>query len=413
MTESHVALKGSSLTSAGWATAHSHAFQRALRARTQRRANIPGSFWSWRGLMYAFAEQMTPEEIYDLSAFAFAELALSGISAVGEFHYVHHQANGQPYDNRTELSEQVIRAARDVGLRISLLRVVYERAGQDQPPEGAQRRFSDSRVDDALRDVTELRARYKDDPCVTIGLAPHSVRAVTLPSLLAARDYAETHKIPLHMHVSEQREELRRCLSEHGRRPVELLHEHGLLSARFTAVHATHLTVPEAQMLGSTKSFVCVCRTTERDLGDGLMNATALHDAGARLCVGVDSHALSDPFEEARAIELDERLRAEQRQVLGEAPLLLQAATAHGYSSIGMAGVHSEDELTLDIRHPCFAGIDEHVSEDMLAFAAQAGAVRSVKVGGEAIVSDGQLTRVGMDERRQAFDKAVRRITTA
>lgn len=363
--------------------------------------------------MYAFAEQMTPEDVYDLSAFAFAELALSGVSAVGEFHYVHHQASGQPYDNRTELSEQVIRAARDVGLRISLLRVLYERAGQDQPPEGAQRRFSDGRVEDALRDVAELIARYKDDPFVTVGLAPHSVRAVTLPSLIAARDFTNAHGIPLHMHVSEQREELRRCLSEHGRRPVELLHEHGLLSERFTAVHATHLTLPEAQMLGAAMSYVCVCRTTERDLGDGLMNATALHEAGARLCAGVDSHALSDPFEEARAIELDERLRAEQRQVLGEAPILTKAATEHGYGSIGMTGLHTKDELTLSTNHPSLAGIDERCADDMLVFAAQAGAVQQVNVAGESIVNDGQLVRVDLGERRAAFDKAVRRITTA
>jgi formiminoglutamate deiminase len=266
--------------------------------------------------MYRLADELTPASIHAIARVAYRELYRAGVRTVGEFHYVHHQQGGQPYEDRTVLADAVIRAARDEGLRIALLRVVYARAGQDKPPEGAQRRFADPKLEDALGDVDTLRARYAGASDVVIGLAPHSVRAVPpewLPELAA---YAERHSLPLHMHVAEQPAELAACRAETGRLPVELLAEHGVLGPRFVAVHATHLAPHEFALLGKSDSFVCLCPTTERDLGDGLPDVGALDAAGVRLCVGIDSHVVTHPIEDLRGIELGERLRTQRRVVL-------------------------------------------------------------------------------------------------
>ncbi|NOY92811.1 MAG: amidohydrolase family protein, partial [Deltaproteobacteria bacterium] len=239
---------GDTLHLPGLATSHSHAFQRALRGLAQRHGATASreDFWSWRGLMYRLAEQLTPEDVFALSRFAFAELALAGVTAVGEFHYLAHQPDGTPYDDRLELADAVVRAAREIGLRITLLRVLYGRAAAGRAPEGAQRRFCDRRVEDGLMDVEALLARYGQDACVHVGVAPHSVRAVPREWLGEAARFSEAHDLPLHAHVSEQRAELDACRAEHGVTPIRLLSEEAALSTRFVAVHATHLEAGEA-----------------------------------------------------------------------------------------------------------------------------------------------------------------------
>ena len=298
------------------ATAHSHAFQRALRGDAQR----PGpddtdDFWSWRTAMYRLADALTPESIHAISLVAYRELHRAGVRTVGEFHYVHHQPGGAPYADRTVLADAVIQAARDAGLRIALLRVIYARAGAGRPPEGAQRRFSDADLDRALADVDTLRARYAGAADVRVGIAPHSVRAVPPEWLGPIAAYAG-HALPLHMHVAEQPAEIAACLAETGRRPVELLADHGVLGPRFVAVHATHLAPHEPRLLGEAGAFACLCPTTERDLGDGLPDVGALRAAGVRLAVGVDSHVLTAPLEDLRGIDLGERLRTGRRVTL-------------------------------------------------------------------------------------------------
>lgn len=296
------------------ATAHSHAFQRALRGDAQRRGPAgTDDFWSWRTAMYSLADSLTPESIYAISSVAYRELYQAGVRAVGEFHYVHHQPGGVPYADRTVMADAVIRAAKDAGLRIALLRVVYMRAGAGRAPEGAQRRFSDADLDVAFADIDALRARYQGDPAVRVGVAPHSVRAVPKERLAEIARFADERLMPLHMHVAEQPAEISACLAETGRRPVELLDSLGVLGDRFVAVHATHLTADEARQLGRSGAFVCICSTTERDLGDGLPDISALVAAGARLCVGIDSHVMTAPLEDLRGIELGERLRTGRR----------------------------------------------------------------------------------------------------
>lgn len=336
-----------------FATAHSHAFQRGMRGLAQRPGPADADdFWSWRTAMYELAESLTPESIYRISLVAFRELARAGVLYVGEFHYVHHQKDGTPYDDRTLLSDVVIRAAKDAGLRIALLRVVYERAGAGRPPQGAQRRFADASLDDALADIETLRSRYANDPDVRIGIAPHSVRAVRPDWLRPIAKFARERALPLHMHVAEQPAEITACLEETGLRPVELLAKHDLLSDRFVAVHATHLLEHEASLLGQARAFACLCPTTERDLGDGLPDVFALRTAGVRLCTGIDSHVLTDPFEDMRGIELGERLRTQKRVTDRHSDLpaerLWNAASHEGARAIGFDSAEGWLEIRAD-----------------------------------------------------------------
>jgi formiminoglutamate deiminase len=337
--------------------------------------------------MYAIAGALTPESMHATSLVAYRELAAAGVRTVGEFHYVHHQPDGTPYDDRTVLADAVIRAARDAGLRIALLRVAYHRAGAGRDAEPGQRRFCDPAVDDVLRDVDTLRARWSSEPDVVIGLAPHSVRAVPPAWLRPLGEHAARHALPLHMHVAEQAREIDECLAETGRRPVELLAEQGLLSDRFVAVHATHLLAHEARLLGEARSFACICATTERDLGDGLPDLTALRTAGARLCTGVDSHVRVDPIEDLRALETHERLRTRTRITFRPATgtpaeQLWREGSLEGAAACGFADAGGQVILRRD--HPSLALVDDEHVLDAVVFGAGPGVIERVEPASSA-----------------------------
>ncbi len=361
------------------ASAHSHAFQRAMRGRAQR----PGpegsdDFWSWRTAMYELAESLTPESIRAVSSIAFRDLHRRGVRTVGEFHYVHHRPDGAPYEDRTIMSDVVIEAALEAGLRVGLLRVVYHRAGPGLAPSGAQRRFSDASLDDALRDVDALAKRYAGDPRVRIGVAPHSVRAVPPAWLPEISRFASERDMPLHMHVAEQPAEVAACLAETGKRPVELLDHLGVLSPRFVAVHATHLTREEATLLGRARAQVCLCPTTERDLGDGLPDVSALLEEEVTLSVGIDSHVVNAPLEELRAIELGERTRTKKRVVLRPragtvAEMLWAVGSRNGARAVGFADAGIE--IRVDRDHPDVAGVPDDLLLDALVFSAAPDAI--------------------------------------
>jgi formimidoylglutamate deiminase len=382
------------------ATAHSHAFQRALRGQGQR-PMAPGAddFWTWRGAMYELASSLTPESIHAISLVAFRELARAGVRTVGEFHYVHHQPDGTPYDDRTILADAVVDAARQAKLRIALLRVAYHRAGPGVGPEAGQRRFCDPEVDDVLRDVDALRARYAGDPDVVVGLAPHSVRAVPPAWLAPLSAYAARHGMPLHMHVAEQAREVDECVAETGRRPLELVADNGLLSERFVAVHATNLAPHEARLLGGARAFACLCPTTERDLGDGLADLSHLASAGVRLCTGVDSHVLVDPIEDLRALETHERLRTRSRvtgawraaagqgrqaregmDAAGATPAeaLWRAGSIEGASACGF-GESAGGQVVIRADHPSLELVRPGLELDAIVFGASSGIVDRVE----------------------------------
>lgn len=360
-------------------TAHSHAFQRGMRGLAQRRgANASDDFWTWRGQMYRAATALDPDTIEKVSRVAFAELRRAGIDTVGEFHYVHHAPDGTPYENRTELAERVVAAALAEGLRISLLRTAYFRAGPGRAPEPGQRRFCDPDPDLVLADVERLRKLYASEPRVRIGVAPHSVRAVPKDFLIPLVAYAKEHDLPLHMHVAEQPREVDECVAETGRRPAELLADLGVLGPRFVAVHATQLLPHEARLLGDAGAFACICATTERDLGDGLPDLGALRTSGVRLCTGIDSHVVTDPFDDLRSLETHERLRTKARVTFspaGTTPAeeLWISGSTHGALACGFDGPGKR--IVIDPSHPTLALVEDDALLDAIVFGGHPGLV--------------------------------------
>jgi formiminoglutamate deiminase len=312
------------LTLPGLANGHSHAFHRALRARTQTGR---GSFWTWREQMYRLAEDLTPDSYQDLATEVYREMVATGITAVGEFHYLHHQPDGTPYADPNEMGKALLAAADDAGIRIRLLDTCYLAAGFGQDLEGVQRRFGDG---DADRWAERVEA-FGDD---RVGAAIHSVRAVPRDQLATVAAWSRERGAPLHVHLSEQVAENDACEVAHGLTPTQLLAEEGVLGPLTTVVHATHLTETDVRLLGEARCFVCFCPTTERDLADGIGPSRFLHDAGARLTLGSDSHAVIDLFEEMRAVEMHERLATQERGHWSAAELLA-AATYDGHASLG------------------------------------------------------------------------------
>ncbi|HEX8421877.1 MAG TPA: formimidoylglutamate deiminase [Pyrinomonadaceae bacterium] len=469
----------------GLVNAHSHAFQRVIRGRTERRVAAHDSFWTWREMMYAAATGLSPDDLYDASRMAFLEMAASGISAVGEFHYLHYTPEGTRYADENELAKQVVRAARDVGLRIALLRVAYARAGWNEPPNARQARFIERDAQAFLRQTETLKkdiarqasntvegsntfavsnnieargegetggaaatgaaasaikARASADGA-WVGVAPHSVRAVPLEYLREVNAFAAEHDLPVHMHVAEQPAEVAACLEEHGRTPVALLADEGMLSERFTAVHAVHVTPEEARSLARARAQVCACPTTERNLGDGIIPADTLLDAGVRLSLGSDSHTQIDLLEDARELEYHLRLQKLERAVLAPAQgaratdtnasrvaapetdvetdslaalaaRLFECAAANGAASIG-APVNSgvvghgngaledgtggalkvgglADFFTVALDDLSIAGAGPDDLLPAIVFSLARTAVRDTVVGGRRIVEDGQ-----------------------
>ncbi len=386
----------------GLVNAHSHAFQRAIRAETEYSHNATGQddFWSWREAMYAVAGRLSPETIYAISLQAFIEMAKAGITAVGEFHYVHHQPDGKPYANSNELGLQVIRAARDAGLRIVLLDVAYLRGGFQKPLSQRQLRFGDASVDAYLRRVDILKSATQAMSMVSIGHAPHSVRAVDQAALAAI--VSSTSSTPLHMHVSEQPAEVAECFSESGLRPVELLDVCGALGPRLTAVHAIHLNDAELNRLAESKTTVCACPSTERNLGDGIILADQMLEKDIPIALGTDSQAHIDLLEEARQLEGHLRLLRLRRNVLSVASpdveflarRLLYGATQSGADSLQLdSGVlrvgAPADFFTVNVNHPSLLGCEPAHLLSGVVFAARGDAVLDVFVEGRAIVQEG------------------------
>lgn len=371
----------------GFANAHSHAFHRALRGRTQAER---GTFWTWREQMYAVASRLTPATYRDLARAAYREMVAAGYTSVGEFHYLHHRPDGTPYG--TPDMELVLQeAAEEAGIRMWLLDTAYLSSGFGAPPEGVQVRYSDGTAQ-------AWAERAAGGPA-----AIHSVRAVPRDQLHVFRGRA-----PLHIHLSEQVAENDACLAAYGVTPTRLLHEEGLLGAGTTVVHATHLTDDDIALLGESRTNVCLTPTTERDLADGIGPARALADAGCRLSIGSDSHAVIDPFEELRGLELDERLATRRRGHFSTAELL-DIGTAHDVIGIGRAGRIEvgalADLVTIDTRSPRTAGTgdDEHT----VVWAATSADVTQVMVSGEVRFRRGDEVWIG-EELAEAIARATR-----
>lgn len=389
------------LTLPALANAHSHAFHRALRGRTQGER---GTFWTWRDLMYRVAARLDPDNYYRLARATFAEMAMTGIGLVGEFHYVHHRPGGGVYDDPNAMGVSLAAAATDAGVRLTLLDTLYLHGGfaPDAPSGYAPRleeqaRFSDGsaeawavRVDDLAAAVTGPRTK--------VGAAVHSVRAVDPSSIKTAAGWAADNRAPLHVHVSEQPAENRGCLEVLGRTPVRVIADQGGLGPNTTVVHATHATGGDIALIGKAGAICCLCPTTERDLADGIGPSQQLAAAGVRLCVGSDSHAIIDLLEEARAVEMGQRVTKLERGVHSVEDLVLMA-TANGHRSLGwkeggaLNAGSLADFTTLGLDSVRLAGANQALSAAI--FAASSADVQHLVVGGEPVVVDG--THVSID----------------
>ncbi|MBE1877065.1 formimidoylglutamate deiminase [Myceligenerans pegani] len=447
------------LTLPAFANGHSHAFHRALRGRTHSvddggRGPGSGSFWTWREQMYRVAERLDPDSYHRLARALYAEMVLAGYGVVGEFHYLHHAPGGQRYTDPNAMGEALIAAADDAGIRLTLLDTCYLTAGvAGDALNGVQRRFGDGdaeswadRVDSIARShpadvaaaaaVATSRPRIpgqlpgtgpaaddrSPDGLVRIGAAIHSVRAVPPSAIETVAERTAARGAPLHVHLSEQPRENEDCLAAHGRTPTGLLADHGALSARTTAVHATHLTVDDVDRLAASETRACITRTTERDLADGAPDLGRIADAGIGLCVGSDSNAIVDPFEETRGLELDERSRTLGRGHLSPATLL-GAGTREGYASLGWlnptagpgsAGIGLSHETALTGRIPWdgirvgdladltvvslesvrMAGWSRETLLDHAVFAATAADVTDTIIAGRHVVRDRTHTTI-------------------
>lgn len=377
------------LTLPGLANCHSHAFHRALRGRTQRGR---GSFWTWREQMYAVAARLDPDSYLELATVVYREMVAAGITSVGEFHYLHHQPDGTPYAEANTMGLALAEAARRAGLRITLLDTCYLSSGFGAPPEGVQMRYDDGSAEAWAGRVRDL----SDDDTTRVGAAVHSVRAVPRDQLPTVAEAASGR--PLHVHLSEQVGENDACVRAYGASPTRVLADAGVLGPLSTAVHATHLTPDDVRLLGDSATYACFCPTTERDLGDGIGPSRALHDAGSPLTLGSDSHAVVDPFEEMRAVELDERLASQQR---GHWPAseLLRAATRHdslGWDDVGTIAVGQRADLVTlatDSVRTAGTGADEQTA----VFAATAADVTQVVADGRVVFEAGDRECLGRD----------------
>ena len=397
-----VRLRG--LTLPGFANAHSHAFHRALRGRTH---GSTGSFWTWREQMYALAGHLDPDRYLALATATFAEMVMAGYSCVGEFHYLHHGLDGRAYGDPNLMADVLRAAAGEAGLRMTLLDTCYLRGGiAGEPLDDVQRRFSDGDVDSWVRRVDAL----KDSDDVRIGAAVHSVRAVEPEAAHVVAAWSASREAPLHAHVSEQPAENDRCHAVHGCTPVKLLARSDVLGERFTAVHATHVSLVDIATLAASGSSCCICPTTERDLADGIAPTAAFRDEGIPMCLGTDSHAVVDPFEDARAIELDERLGSLRRGTHSPEELLVMAGSA-GHRALGWPDAGRiepgalADLTTVRLDSVRLAGLDREAADAAVVFGASAADVDHVVVGGRVVVRGGEHVRLDV---AGALDRSIR-----
>jgi formimidoylglutamate deiminase len=375
----------------GFVNVHSHVFQRSLRGHTHRSLSRQDTFWTWRRAMYAEAQRLTPELLYKGALRAYGEMLAAGYTSVGEFHYVHHQTDGAPYVHPNAMSEAILQAGHDAGIRVVLLMTAYAQGGFNQPPEEGQLRFCDRSVEAYLERVDALRAAG-----FPVGVAPHSVRAVPEAWLRAIADYSRTYHLPLHIHADEQVAEIEQCQAAYGCTPIELLQHCGALSPHTTIVHATHANETELALLAEHGCTVCVCPTTEGDLGDGIAPYAELVAAQIPLTIGSDSNTRIDPIEELRWAEYSARMRYQRRRILianelaSPGPLLLEYGTRRGALALGLeSGVIAPgiqaDFIGIDLNHPALAGWNEDDLLDVLFFGVSSDVIAQTWVAGKSV----------------------------
>ena len=402
----------SGVTVAGLVNAHSHVFHRLLRGGVEHPTG-GDDFWRWRDAMFRLSFRLDPDRYYQLARAVFAEMASAGITTVGEFHYVHHDHEGRPYGDPNEMGKAAISAAESVGIRITLIDAAYLRSGfGDDPLNRYQLRFADPDVGAWAERVAALVDDTKGRPLVRVGVAAHSVRALRPVEIEAVAGLADELELPLHFHLSEQPAENEGSVARFGRTPTQVMADAGALGARATAVHATHPTDADIALLGDSGTTACFCPTTERELGDGIGPAYELVSAGTPLALGSDSNAIIDMFEEARGVELDDRLRL-GRSGIHHPSSLVEAATTVGARSLGWDGTGLQaggpaDFITVDVENVRLVGWSSANGVAPLVFAATANDVTDVVVAGRHIVRASQHREIDVVAELRAAIEAMK-----
>lgn len=374
----------------GIANLHSHAFQRAMAGMAERQGDPNDSFWTWRETMYAMAARFSPEHLRAVAAQLYVEMLEAGFTRVCEFHYLHHAADGKAYAEPAAMSQALIEAAQETGIRLTLLPVLYMQGGFDGRALSERQRRFDHTLEDYLRLFHRLHAQQ--NPMLRVGCALHSLRAVAPDAM---REVLSTlpRQTPVHIHIAEQQAEVDECVAVRGARPVEWLLDHAEVDQHWTLVHATHLDAAEVAGIAQSQAVVAICTTTEANLGDGLFPLRDYLDAGGRWGVGSDSHVSVSPVEELRWLEYGQRLIRQRRNIASklESPsvgqTLLQgvwesAATATGFFAC-------DDPIELDAGIPALIGATEQDIADRWLFAGNRNAIKTVQVAGKVLVRDG------------------------
>ena len=373
------------------ANLHSHAFQRAMAGMAERQSDPRDSFWTWRETMYRMAGRFDPERLHAVASQLYVEMLEAGYGSVCEFHYLHHAPDGTPYDDPAAMSRALIQAARDTGIRLTLLPVLYMTGGFDGRPLSARQRRFGHDVESFVELLDRLRA--EEDDTLRIGCALHSLRAVPHEPMRDLLEALPTH-MPVHVHIAEQVGEVQDCVALRGARPVEWLLLNAKVDRRWTLVHATHLTGDEVRGIAASGATVAVCPTTEANLGDGLFPLRAYLDAGGHWGIGSDSHVSVSPVEELRWLEYGQRLVTRHRNIavqpgspsVGETLLcdvVSSAARATGQDAEG-------DVIELDLDAPQFAGATVVDLVDRWIFSGNRNLVRAVEVAGQRVVEHGR-----------------------
>jgi formimidoylglutamate deiminase len=401
----------------GIASLHSHAFQRGMAGLAETRGNTADTFWTWRKTMYRFALGMTPEDAEAIATQLYVEMLEQGFTRVGEFHYLHHDHDGTPYANPGEMATRIARAAETTGIGLTLLPSFYAHGTfGGVAPHAGQRRFICS-IDQFAKLVDATRIAIRALPGANVGIAPHSLRAVTADELAAIVPLAEGG--PVHIHAAEQVKEVEQCIAWSGRRPVEWLLEHAPVDQRWCLIHATHMVASETVSLARSGAVAGLCPVTEASLGDGIFPAREFLDAGGRFGIGTDSNVLIGVADELRQLEYGQRLKHRERNVLSGGPgvstghALLDGALAGGAQALAQEIVGLQigaraDIVTLDTTHPSLAGRRRDAVLDGWIFAAGAGAVDCVWAGGNKVVEGGRHRL--RESARDTFNAAVRRL---
>lgn len=401
----------------GLASLHSHAFQRGMAGLAELRGDSTDTFWTWRETMYRFALAMSPDDVAAVATLLYVEMLEQGFTRVGEFHYLHHDCDGSPYVDVAEMAARIAQAAEASGIALTLLPSFYAHGsfGGAQPHDG-QRRFICT-VDQFATLMAASRKAIAKLPGANIGIAPHSLRAVTPDELRALVPLAEGG--PVHIHAAEQVKEVEDCLAWSGRRPVQWLLEHAPVDRRWCIIHATHTTDEEIAAFARTGAVAGLCPITEASLGDGIFPAPEFLAAGGSFGVGTDSNVLVGAADELRQLEYGQRLKHRQRNVLSSGAgrstgrtlfdhALAGGARALAQGTIGLTPGARADIVTLDMSHPSLSGRAGDTIIDGWIFAAGSGAIDCVWAGGDKVVEGGRHRL--RQAARERFNASVRRL---